>query len=443
MAAKSIKRRLHLGLAISLTVAMAVLGTTLGVLLTELAEEFVIARLEHDGESLLEALQVSKDDGRISVPPGRIGAIYRRAFSGHYWVVVGPEGQHLQSRSLWDEGLSVPALAQGASHHGYQPGPLEQDLLVWSRGFHKQGVGLTIAVAEDISPLVASYHHLLWVFISLSLGVLLVLLWVQGRLVTLGFRPLAQTRRELERVQHGELQALSGDVPNEVRPLVAEVNHLLSLFSERLQRSRHAVGNLAHALKGPLGVLHGLAGRCTPEVAVELEQQSGQIQRLLERELKRARLAGNGVPGQRFDPAQELPVLVALLEKVHAARELRFDCQAQAGIGYAFDRDDMLELVGNLLDNAGKWADEQVRCRFEGGDGRLQVTVEDDGPGCPDDELQDLTGRGVRIDEGRPGHGLGLAIVQDIVGQYRGRLEFGHSPDLGGLRVVVELEAKA
>jgi len=266
---------------------------------------------------------------------------------------------------------------------------------------------------------------------------------VQGRVVTLGFQPLVQTRQELERVQHGERQALSGDVPEEVRPLVAEVNHLLSLFSERLQRSRHAVGNLAHALKGPLGVLHGLAGRSTAEVAAEIEQQSGHIQRLLERELKRARLAGSGVPGQRFDPARELPVLVALLEKIHAAREVRFDCQAPAGVGYAFDRDDMLELVGNLLDNAGKWADEQVRCRFGGGDGRLQVTVEDDGPGCPDEELQALTGRGVRIDEGRPGHGLGLAIVQDIVGQYRGRLAFGHSPDLGGLRVVVELEAKA
>jgi len=214
---------------------------------------------------------------------------------------------------------------------------------------------------------------------------------------------------------------------------------LLQLFEQRLQRSRHAVGNLAHALKSPLGVLRGLQAEAP--IAAELEQQTTHIQQLLERELKRARLAGRGVPGQQFDPAAELPTLVGLLEKMHAAREVCFDCEAPAGPRFRLDRDDMLELLGNLLDNAGKWADERVRCRFEGGGERMLLIVEDDGPGCSDQELSQLTGRGVRIDEGLPGHGLGLAIVQDIVSGYHGRLSFSRSAALDGLRVTVELNA--
>jgi len=450
---RSIKRRLHLGLAVSLVLSLALLGVVIGVLLTSLAEDFVLSRLAHDGESLLEVLQVDAGDQTLSITPGRVGAIYRRALSGHYWVVLGPPnsqgdpGQRLRSRSLWDEHLVAQRQPQGSEGHDYQNGPLEQWLLVWSGGFLKQGVEVTIVVAEDLSPLLQSYRHLGWAFVGLSVGVLLVLLLVQGRLVTLGFRPAEHTRRQLQQLQQGELQALDTDVPDELRPLVIEVNHLLSLFEERLQRSRNAVGNLAHGLKTPLTVLRGLAKHAEQQpvcevdadTATEIERQTAKIHHLLERELKRARLAGNGVPGQRFEPAAELPGLVSVLEKVHGAREIRFDCSAPDGVGFHFDRDDMLELLGNLLDNAGKWADERVRCRIEGRACQLLLTVEDDGPGCSDEELQQLTGRGVRIDEGMPGHGLGLAIVNDIVSDYHGSLAFSRSEALAGLKVTVAL----
>lgn len=432
----SIRRRLSAGLAIGLVVGMGLLGTVLGVLLTQLAEDFVVSRLQHDGESLLEALQLAPADGSWSVTPGRVGAIYRRALSGHYWLVLSEGGQRLYSRSLWDEELEVQALAQGSSRHWLQQGPLQQRLLVWSGGFRKQGQQLTLVVAEDLTPLLGSYRRLGWMFAGLSIAVLAVLLFLQRWLINRGFRPVERSRKQLQRLRQGELKALDERVPDELRPLVVEINRLLSLFDERLQRSRHAVGNLAHALKAPLGVLRGLPAQ--PPIAAELDQQTSRIQQLLERELKRARLAGRGVPGQQFDPAAELPTLVELLEKIHASRAIRFDCQA-AAVRYRLDRDDMLELLGNLLDNAGKWADEQVRCRLGGGGERLSLTVEDDGPGCSDELLQQLTERGVRVDEGVPGHGLGLAIVSDIVSQYHGELVFGRSAALGGLLVEVHI----
>ena len=455
----SIKRQLRHGLALSLVLGMTLIGIVLGLVLTRMAEEYMVARLAADGDSVLEALTIDPATQQLSVPAGRVGATYQRAFSGHYWLLLGVDDSELRSRSLWDETLTVQRQPQGETRYGYQQGPLDQRLLVWSGGFRKQGVLVTIVVAEDLSALLSGYRTLVWTFVALSIGVLLLLLLVQGRLITRGFAPVEHTLRELRQLRRGELRALGGEVPDELRPLVAEVNHLLSLFSDRLRRSRNAVGNLAHALKAPLGILQGLAER--PEaladaaVATELRSQTTQIQHLLARELKRARLAGSGVPGQHFDAAVELPTLVALLEKMHAAREVRFDCAASSAWVFQFDRDDMLELLGNLLDNAGKWADERVRCRLsrsgqdvEGGadsgggmGGGLSLLVEDDGPGCDEALLRQLTERGVRIDEGVPGHGLGLAIVRDIVVEYGGQLRFSRSPTLGGLRVEVELPA--
>ena len=170
-----------------------------------------------------------------------------------------------------------------------------------------------------------------------------------------------------------------------------------------------------------------------------------QIHERVERELRRARLAGPGGQGAgaRFNPGVELPTLVRMLKSVHHDRSLAFDVQGPERIT-PFDREDMLELLGNLADNACKWARAQVRIRVseqgEPGDPvRLDILVADDGPGCPDESLANLVQRGIRLDESRSGHGLGLTIVRDIVDLHGGRLVFGRSPQLGGLEVRVEL----
>jgi signal transduction histidine kinase len=207
-----------------------------------------------------------------------------------------------------------------------------------------------------------------------------------------------------------------------------------------LERSRNSLGNLAHALKGPLNLLVQYLDQ-EPDASnnQQAKLQAERIRQLTERELKRARLAGQGNTTQRFDPRVELPVLVDVLARIHHKSPRCITLDIAPDISRFGDREDMLELVGNLLDNACKWAQEHVRCQLSMVAGHVQMVVEDDGAGRTAAELQQMAERGVRLDESVEGHGLGLAICKDIVKLYGGTLEFGRSEVLGGLKVTVVL----
>lgn len=173
-----------------------------------------------------------------------------------------------------------------------------------------------------------------------------------------------------------------------------------------------------------------------------MQGNAEQIRRLTERELRRSRLSGGGSPGQQFDAAVEMPPLIQALQRLHEGKNLDIQTQNLPDGSLPLDREDMLELLGNLLDNACKWAERKVRVSIEQVDG-VEIHVEDDGPGVNEALLQQLTERGVRIDEQISGHGLGLAIVKEVTQLYGGRLEFDRSPLMGGLRVRVRLPLSA
>jgi signal transduction histidine kinase len=439
----SLRQQLQTGLAASVILLMLLLWWLVGGAIEKFGEEFVQSRLGHDADSLLSALQVDKS-GALQLPPGRMTTIYKQPFSGHYFMVLSAD-KTLYSRSLWDESLEVSALPKGEVRQWTAPGPSGQRLLVWSGGFQKQGQHFTIAVAEDLTPLLESLVRFNWYFAALSFVVLTVLLAVQHYIVRRSFVPLEQIRQEIKKLQQGAVGELTEVVPTEVQPLVREVNHLLRLLTERLKRSRNAMGNLAHALKAPLSLLTQLAEqedvRAMPELSASLKKHTDVIRQLMDRELKRARLMGQGAPGARFLPQEEMPVLVDVLQRMQVDKK-EIDIQWQSPrVAFMFDRDDMLELIGNLLDNACKWAKHEVHCELQGDEHHLQLVVEDDGPGCSDAEIEQLTTRGVRIDESAPGHGLGLAIVRDVVEIYAGVLSLQRSERLGGLCVVVRLES--
>jgi len=429
---------------------MVLLCWLVGGAMQQFGEEFVQSLLEHDADSLLSALETD-GAGELQLMPGRMTASYQKPFSGHYFVVLTKNKTHY-SRSLWDEALVVSPLSPGETRKWFVAGPSSQPLLVWAGGFQKQGQQFTIAVAEDLSALSASMVRFNWYFAGLSFVALIVLLGVQQYIVRRSFHPLAQIQQEIKNLKQGAVGELTEAVPAEVQPLVREVNHLLRLLAERLQRSRNAMGNLAHALKAPLSLLSQLAQqeeiRAQSSLSADLIKYTNSIRQLMDRELKRARLMGQGTPGARFVPQEEMPVLVDVLHRMVAINKNKkndqahtLDIQWQApDVVFMFDRDDMLELVGNLLDNACKWATGKVRCVLLGDEHHLQLTVEDDGAGCSDEDITHLTTRGVRIDESTSGHGLGLAIVRDVVEIYHGELAMDRSPSLGGLRVVVKLE---
>jgi signal transduction histidine kinase len=399
-----------------------------------------LTRLDHDAESLLVALGFDAQ-GVPQLLDYPAGGLFQRVYSGHYFRVE-TDGGVLRSRSLWHHDLPAPQLAPGERIWRHTIGPEKKPLLLRVAGFRKSGWDLTIAVAEDLSDVDAEIvrwqrHFALMtsVFVLTLVALVIVLLWH-------GFRPLQRVRREIRALERGERSALSEAVPTEVRPLVQEVNRLVRLLGERLDRSRKALGDLAHALKGPLTVVGRLADdprlANQPELAQELRDRVDVIRTRIERELKRSRLVGPAQPGRMFCPAEELPSLIATLEAVHRDKTVIVDATFVPERRYRADRDDMLELMGNLLDNAWKWAQGRIRLAVAGA-ADLQITVEDDGPGVPDAELHRLVRRGERLDETVAGHGLGLAIVHDIARAYGGQLEFSRSPALGGLRVSVRL----
>jgi len=426
----SLERRLQWTLGILLLLTLVALAGATAWIGRAATERFVASRLAHDAEALIAGLDPVAHRLSRELPP-----VYDQPFSGHYFLVRFEQGPTLRARSLWDRPLDGPRLEPGRSATVWRDGPRGQRLLMWASGYEKQGQRFTVAVAEDISPLLEAFRRVLALGIALALGVAAVLLWVQRRILRRGFAPLETVREDVRRLTRGETGALREDVPSEVHPLVSEFNQLITAWSAHLERSRNAVGNLAHALKTPLQLIIQQGADQNDDT---LAEQAKRMRQLIERELHRARIAGRAAPARHFHPAADSRDLVDTLKTLHRDKALEIDTDVRAPAQLPLDQADMLELLGNLLDNAAKWARSRITLTVSAGE-NLLVCVEDDGPGIPPAAAKALTERGVRLDERAPGHGLGLAIVADIVAHYGGSLTIDRSSRLGGMRVMASL----
>jgi len=433
---KSIQQRLSLGLISILLVIGLLLGQTSLWLFDLGLRSYLQADLRDEAESLLVAM-VRGPQG-IQLNEQRLSAAFQRPFSGHYFRIDFAD-KTWRSRSLWDSEM------QPASQPGLQDelgdGPQDQLLLTYRGDYQRFGQQLSVQVAQDYTPVLQSFRRVRQMGLGLGVAALLLILLLQRLTVSRALRPLEQVRQQIAQLQQGQRSELDSRVPRELEPLVAQINHLLAHTEDTLKRSRNALGNLGHALKTPLAVLVSLAGRdelqAYPELRASLLDSLQQIEQRLTRELGRARLAGEALPGSHFVCAEELPGLFATLAMIHN-RGLHLDWQAAAGLRLPWDREDMLELLGNLLDNACKWASSQVRLRIECTAEGYQFKVEDDGPGIDAGQRAEVLNRGTRMDEQVAGHGLGLGIVRDIVDAWGGHLELMDS-QLGGLCVQIQL----
>ncbi len=440
---RSLQTRLSIGLIVSLIILFSLQWLIVSRSIRSLTEGYIESRLRHDSEGLLAALNPMSQTTSPTLNQEHIDLIYNRPFSGHYYLIQ--MGDHLlHSRSLWDYDLPIPDVSVGETRRLYSPGPGGQNLLLLVNGFKKQDRPVIIAVAEDLSEIEVDIRHFQLIYGAVSLAILVVLIIIQRVIIGVGLAPLKEVRRDITSLERGEISHLREKVPGEIRPLIKEINHLLETMTGRLQRSRKSLGNLAHALKTPLTLLTQLSGREEirnyPEIRRHLIEYTGTLRNLLERELRRARLAGTPRPGQQIVLETEIRYLLDALKKIYKDKALEISYSIPPGGILSGDREDMLELLGNLLDNACKWAQGKVALKVEKDDG-LSFCIEDDGPGCPDEELARLSQRGVRIDESAAGHGLGLAIVRDIAEQYSGEVVFGRSEHLGGFKVCVWLPA--
>ncbi len=428
----SLRQRLTLSLAASLALFFIVQTLMIGNEVEALSERNLYSRLEHDQEQILAALEWNPPlppTLRRSLIPG----IYERPFSGHYFQ-LDIAGTSLRSRSLWDEELKV----QMESIVRDAPGPDEQRLLIIQNTVQFHGLPVTIRTAEDILPLEHSTGAFQRHLLLFAIAAVVALMLLQGWLIGHSLRPLQRVRQQIKQLKNHELEKIDAPAPDEIMPLVAEINHLMQMMQQRLQRSRHALGDLAHSLKTPLALARQITQR-QPH-STDNQQLGEQLERIgqrIERELVRARTAGRMPGGQWSEAERDIRDICQMLTQVFP--HIDFDLQIDAHLKVPADREDMLELFGNLLENACKWAKARVRCRVANEQGKTCVCIEDDGPGIEEDKHAQLLFRGERADESRPGHGLGLSIVSEMVAAYEGSIELSRSIDLHGLRIDIAL----
>ena len=437
---KSLQLLLGVGLFISLVSIFIILWWLTSSSIRFLAEESVAEHLEHDALSILAAVSIDKDN-KITLDVNRIEPIYLEPFSGDYYKIVS-DGQVIRSQSLLNQDFEIRVLSPGEKHKLYITGPKLQPLVIMVYGYDKFGRNITIAVAEDRSSTLSRIASFQYGYTIIALFLLLLLIVVQVFILRSGFQRLARISQQIRALEHGKIKQLDTDVPQEVAALVHEVNWLLKVLDQRSQRSRNALGDLAHALKTPLTILQQLPFESTlksqPEICHILNTQTTNMQNMMERVLKRARMAGSGPTFIIFDIKQEIPSLINVLQSMYRDKNLTIGFVAPETTTLLIDREDMLELAGNLLDNACKWAKSRVSLNFDV-NRVIRLIVEDDGPGVSDADFTTLTQRGSRLDEAVSGHGLGLSIAKSIAEQYGGQLVLGRSKQLGGFYVEATL----
>lgn len=433
---KSIQRSLSVGLVCALLlVGLLLVQSSLWLFEASLRRNLA-TDLREETEGLLIAVVQGAEGFKLDA--NRLNPRYQRAFSGHYFRIELPE-RSWRSRSLWDAEPAWPT--RNGLTSDLMAGPQEQRLLAYRAEYRRDGQRIVISVARDYTPILKSFAQVRLGGLGLIGVALLAFLLLQRYAVKLAMRPLERARQQIAQLQQGQRQQLDIQAPVELQPLVEQINHLLAHTDDTLKRSRHALGNLGHALKTPLAVLGSLTRReelaAHPQLQKDLLEQLAQIQQRVSRELGRARLAGEVLPGAYFDCDEELAPLFDTLKMIHR-RDLDLRWQTHQGCRLPWDREDMLELLGNLLDNACKFAHSQVLLSIDQTPDGYLIKVEDDGPGIPADRREAVLARGTRLDERADGHGLGLGIVRDILAAWNGRLSLEQS-ELGGLRACIHL----
>jgi len=379
-------------------------------------------------------------EGRVVVARAPAGADFERPFGGAYWQVTAPDGSVSTSRSLWDQAL--PAAARG--HAGVllrdAPGPRGETLRVAERDMLLPGTAAPAHVAVALSrtgteaEIARLRAILLLTFALLGLG---LVAGVVGTVVA-GLAPLRRVRRALAEIRDGRRERLAIAAPSEIAPLVAEVDALLAANRATVKRARSHVGNLAHALRTPLAVLRNALDRASLDVEAAREEASA-LERLVHHHLARARAAAlASSPAADTSPLAIAGDVAGALRRLFGERGLLIAVGGDAGARVRVDPQDLAEMLGNLMENACKWARRRVGVTIAVEGTSVVVSVDDDGPGLPEDGRDAVLGRGVRLDERKAGSGLGLAIVADLAALHAGGLEIGRSSE-GGLRARLRL----
>jgi signal transduction histidine kinase len=455
MRASSLARRLFLT-AVAVTVIVLAVA---GIALSSLYRAAVERSFDRQLNIYLKAIVVDV----ATAPPGTIPnpatgePLFETPRSGWYWQIerlFGQQSETKRSPSLPEPGLPsldeqrIPIRPDGF-REGYLFGPDNRRLRVIENlidlGDDGQYVVTVAGDATETDEEVGDFNYALLLTLA-ALGIVFIATaWFQVRF---GLRPLSRISHALQAIRTGRAERLVGEFPEEVAPLAREVNALIDTNRDIVVRARTHVGNLAHALKTPLSVLLNETSGRADTAAEKVREQVGVMRDQVQHHLERARIAARvAVPGTVVAVKPVVNAVLRTMEKIHRERSLKFTTDFAGDVKFHGEQQDLEEMVGNLIDNAGKWAKTQVEVQVsaeEVGMGRrgfFRIAVDDDGPGLPQEARTEvLTQRGRRLDESKPGSGLGLSIVSDLAHLYEGRLELSEAR-LGGLRAELVLPA--
>ncbi len=441
----SLKLRLVSLAALGISVVLGLAGLGFSWLYTRHVEKFVLTELSTHMDQLLAGVSVA-EDGKVSQQSMLSDPRFEQPGGGLYWQIDVAAQPSLRSRSLWDETMLVPTppdtTEEDHAHILILPSGGElfalEKLIVASNetGLEKNMV-VTVGLDRDrVTSPISEFLKAMLIGLTLTYATLLASTFA---IISLGLRPLQAVKHGIAALRGGAMTIDSTGLPSEVTPLTDEVNALVAAREQQLENARKRASNLAHGLKTPLAVMltiaNELRSKGNTDAADNISLNTSQMRDLVDRELTRSRMAG-GTTAHRAHFNEVLDKVVATMRKAPRGADLQWSLALPEALIVAMDRVDLMELLGNLLDNARKHARDMVRISHN----RKSLVIEDDGSGVPDAELSMILKRGVRLDEKLPGSGIGLAIVADLADVYGLTIDVRQS-DLGGLAVEVSLPA--
>ncbi len=418
-----------------------------GVLLVLLFRAHLERRFDSELRDHIEELAAAAEigpDGKFRLTATPSDPRFHRPFSGWYWQINEGERVIVRSRSLWHASLPIPTDPPPGGRmilrlKGPDGAPLR--VMVQAITLPDSDAHFLFAISGPVQHIEQDVSRFTWQLIFTLSALALALLLAVVIQVRFGLHPLRRLRREIAAIRSGRKQRMAEDVPEEVKPVVAELNALLAHNARMLERARAQAADLAHALKNPLTVLRNEASEIAGERGRILRSQTDIIGRHVERHLSRARAAALHQAAETRAPV--LPVAEDLrftLELIYKDKALAFTMDIPRTLTFRGDPHDLEEMLGNLMDNACKWAKSHVWVQGWRAGETIHLVVEDDGPGIPEEHVTEMLRRGRRLDETVAGSGLGLDIVQDMVALYDGAFHLGRS-QRNGLRAELVLPA--
>jgi signal transduction histidine kinase len=432
-----------IGIAAVWIAALLVLG---GFALDRVLTRSIVQNFDDQLEYVLNAMVAASEigpDGEVRFNRAPADQRFIEPYSGVYFQISGEGADTFASRSLWDRRLLVREAHRDVEVHTYDSNEFRgEPLRIVERDVELPGsnVRWRFQVAQSRETIDSQIRDLrrtlIWSFAALGAG-LLILAALQ---TVYGLWPLRRVRRDVAAIRSGQKTRIGGDFPTEIRPLTEEINQLLAHSEEQAEEARRHAGNLAHALKTPLTVITNAATADSPDLDDTVIREATVMRRQVDHHLARARAIGRRASAHaRATVWESVEAVQRAVDRLY--ENVTVDVAGDHGAEVRVERQDLDEMVGNLVDNAAKYGGSRVFVTVERKNGMVDILIEDDGPGIPAEEREAIFARGARLDTDKPGTGLGLAIVRDVAEIYGGRIALEESEDLGGLLARLSLPA--